>query len=189
MGDMIACGHCGALAPAASRFCPACGEAFDDQSHGVGDSDAESRTVAERPEATGIEESTAVAVHLAPVPRSADEAIFKGRYIWLYVNAALLCIFVGLTISNIVIPPVRADTVAATPSATATFFATDTPVESTPTRSASPTPTTVAARAVPTAAPPAPMPSPTATATAVPTATVDVPPTPVRPTPIPTSTP
>ncbi|MGZ3675450.1 MAG: hypothetical protein ACXVCO_14185, partial [Ktedonobacterales bacterium] len=150
MGYMIACGHCGALAPAASRFCPACGEAIDDQSQGVRDSDAESRTVAEQPEATGIEESTAVDVHPVPVPRSADEVISKGRYIWLYVNVALLCLLVGLTISNIVIPPVGAEHVSATPSATATFFATDTPVESTPTRSASPTPTTVAARMIPT---------------------------------------
>lgn len=187
VGDMIACDHCGALAPHASRFCPACGEAFDGESHGVGDSDAGSMPVAEQLEAVGIEDSTAGDVQ--QVPLSTYEPISKGRFIWLYVNVALLCILVGLTISNIVIPPVRADDVAATPTATATVFATDTPVENTPTRSASPTPTTAAAWRIPTAAPPAPKPSPTATATAVPTATADVPPTPVRPTPIPTPTP
>jgi len=186
VGDMITCAHCGALAPAASRFCPACGEAFDSESRSVGDSDAESMPVAEQLEA--IDFQGAPSGDVLRVPLSAREAISKGRFILLYVNVALLCILVGLTISNTVIPPVRAEDVSATPTATATILATDTPVESTPTRHASPTPTTAAARAIPTVPPPAPKPSPTATS--IPTATfAPPPPPPSAPTPTPTPRP
>lgn len=183
-GDMIVCDHCGAWAPVASRFCPACGEAFGGQTQGVGNSDAESVPVSEQLEAIRIQDSAPI--NADEMPPSTHEAIPRGRIVMLCVNAALLCIFLGL----VLIRPAGAEHVPATPTTTPGVTATATLTDSTPTQTVSPTATTAAIRAFPTATKPVPKPSPTATP--IPTATFGPPPpppTPAPPTPTPTPRP
>lgn len=189
VGNMIACDHCGELAPDASRFCPACGNAFDSQAQraGAGNSDVASMSVVEQPDDMHIQAAAPVDADEILLP--AYEAMPIGRIVMLCVNVALLCVFLGLVISIILIRSAGAENVPATPTITISVTATDTLAIDTPTRTVSQTPTTAAVRVFPTATNPAPKPSPHATATPVPTSTPDVPPTPIRPTPVPTATP